>query len=261
VSDEILDVRDIGADEDLPSEWVAVQNRGGGELDWDAVTDAEWLTATPAGDYVRIGMHPKPGTNRGTVLVRDRGQGGSKIIRVRAYVREPPPPSPPPAWWRVHLKQFAAGAVALLIAALAAVFVTGPAGEEDSDTDDGGATAPTSADVVVDGASFWTDAQLDVAAGDRVEVVASGTVFHNQADSVGPEGESVPGLINPVPDAAHGALIARVGGTGVPFLVGRTATITVEGDGRLYLGINDPGVNNNHGQFTATVTVVRSRTG
>jgi hypothetical protein len=248
VSDELLEVRDIAAHEELPFEWVAVLNQGGGALDWYAVADADWLTVTSAGDYVRIGLHPRPGTNRGSVLVQDRGPGGSKVIRVRAYMREPPPPAPPPAWWRAHLAQLAAGVVALLIAALVVAFVIGR-------------DETTSADVVVDGARFWTDTGLDVAVGDRVEVQADGTVFHNEAESVGPEGEPVADLINPVQDAPHGALIGRVGGAGDPFFVGGTATMTVEDDGRLYLGINDPGVNNNSGAFTAAVTVTPAGTG
>jgi hypothetical protein len=80
-------------------------------------------------------------------------------------------------------------------------------------------------------------------------------VFHNEVDSVGPEG--VPNdLVNPLPDAAHSALIGRIGEDGALFYVGPSATFTVEEDGRLFLGINDAGLDNNRGSFTATVDVV-----
>ena len=57
-------------------------------------------------------------------------------------------------------------------------------------------------------------------------------------------------------DARHAALIGKVG-DGQLFLIGSHRTFTALGPGRLYLGINDAGVDNNSGAFKARVRVER----
>ncbi|MDP8929854.1 MAG: hypothetical protein M3O70_15105 [Actinomycetota bacterium] len=110
--------------------------------------------------------------------------------------------------------------------------------------------------VLVDGRAPWTDTGVDVAAGGGVEVTARGEVFHNESSSIGPEGfPNHPDLLTPLPTANHAGLLARVGATGQPFYVGRVTTFLVPHAGRLFLGINDGGLENNRGFFTATITV------
>ena len=59
--------------------------------------------------------------------------------------------------------------------------------------------------------------------------------------------------------AEIGALIARIG-NGAPFLVDTdSGTLRVQQSGRLYLGINDDVVSDNHGEFR--VTIANSRGG
>jgi len=111
-------------------------------------------------------------------------------------------------------------------------------------------------DVAVYGTAQWTDTGVDISAGDDVEVTARGEVFHREDASIGPEGfTNRPDLLTPLPSANHAGLLGRAGTTGVPFYVGRDNTFTVERDGRLFLGINDGGLENNRGFFIATVTV------
>lgn len=111
-------------------------------------------------------------------------------------------------------------------------------------------------EVVVDGTAFWTDTGVDVAAGDNVEIAARGEVFHNEGSSIGPEGfPNRPDLLTPVDTANHAGLLGRVGPTGAPFYVGAGTTFTVDHEGRLFLGINDGGLENNRGSFAASVTV------
>ena len=111
--------------------------------------------------------------------------------------------------------------------------------------------------VTVAGTQQWTDSGIDVTVGDRIQVTATGTVFHNGSSNTGPDGAPDPGLraFNILKDADHAGLLGRVGETGTSFHVGGRATLTVPATGRLYLGINDVGVDNNSGAYTATVEV------
>jgi hypothetical protein len=90
ISTDDIDLDDIEPDEVLPAEIVDVVNRGGGELDWTATTEADWIDLEPQTGFFRLTMRPRPGVNRANVLVRDRGRGGSHTLRVRVLVRDKP---------------------------------------------------------------------------------------------------------------------------------------------------------------------------
>jgi non-specific serine/threonine protein kinase len=125
------------------------------------------------------------------------------------------------------------------------------------------AAAPPGRTVSVPGTQAYTDTGIDLAVGDSVTITATGTIEHNIADPqgtmVGPDGDlrpqfrqfNVPGL----PSANHAALIGKVGDSGAPFVVGHAYGFTASDAGRLFLGINDVGVANNGGSFTAIITV------
>jgi hypothetical protein len=128
-----------------------------------------------------------------------------------------------------------------------------------------GAAAPPArvVPVTVPGTRAWVDTGVDVAAGDRVQITASGTIRHNYdaSSTVGPDGDVNPkaAVNNAVVDGTrvegrHAALIARVG-TQPPFVVGSEHTFTAPIPGRLELGVNDVGPDNNSGQFDVTVQV------
>ncbi len=112
--------------------------------------------------------------------------------------------------------------------------------------------------VTVDARKAFTDTGVDVAVGDRVAVSATGVIFHDATGSTGPNGVAERRDLtqyNVLDTENHGALIGRIGDAGAPFAVGSDFASASLAPGRLWLGINDKGVDNNSGAFTATITV------
>jgi hypothetical protein len=155
-------------------------------------------------------------------------------------------PAPRRAWWSARS---ALTAAAVVLVAGVAVLIGSNAGGDDPEL-------PRTWQVTVDGTVDYTDTGVDLPAGRQVSIVAEGEVFHNESASTGPEGfPNRPDLLTPVPSENHNALIGRIGPTGEPFLVGRSTSFTTPTAGRLLLGINDGGLENNRGSFEAVVTV------
>jgi hypothetical protein len=90
ISTEEINLDDIEPDEAVPAEIIDVVNRGGGELDRTVTTEADWIDLEPQAGFFRLTMRPRPGVNRANVLVRDRGRGGSRTLRVSVRVRSQP---------------------------------------------------------------------------------------------------------------------------------------------------------------------------
>ncbi len=95
-----------------------------------------------------------------------------------------------------------------------------------------------------------------------LDIEATGVVAHNgdPASEVGPDGADDPGLrqfnvVGAPSDANHGALIGRLDEHTPYFVVGGSLTYICKTEGELYIGINDVGLANNRGVFTATITV------
>ena len=122
-----------------------------------------------------------------------------------------------------------------------------------------GPTVPTRTETVtVDARRPFTDTGIDVAVGDRVSISATGTIFHSSSSSTGPNGEAERRDLrqfNVLSDENHGGLIGRIGENGALFPVGSDFSSGGLAPGRLLLGVNDAGLDNNSGAFTATVTV------
>jgi hypothetical protein len=121
---------------------------------------------------------------------------------------------------------------------------------------------PVQVSVVVPGAQQWTDTGIDISIGDGLLIEAAGAV--DPSDSVfppahGPDGNTSASArffnLEGLEQANHAGLIGRIGETGAPFHVGSEFLSTADTEGRLFLGINDVDVENNDGEFTATVTV------
>lgn len=122
----------------------------------------------------------------------------------------------------------------------------------------GGDAQTTESTVGVPASQEFTDTGIEVPAGGIVIVVASGEVFHDEGSSAGPDGTvNAPELrsFNLIPQVDHAALIGRMGQDGDPFFVGTDSVFPVAQAGRLFLGVNDEGVDDNRGAFEATVTV------
>ncbi len=111
--------------------------------------------------------------------------------------------------------------------------------------------------VTVDARQGYIDTGIDVAVGDRVAISANGVIFHDASGSTGPNGVAERRDLtqyNLIESENHGALIGRVG-DGAPFAVGSDFSSASLAPGRLFLGVNDAGPDNNRGAFTATITV------
>ncbi|MGB6391386.1 MAG: LssY C-terminal domain-containing protein [Candidatus Acidiferrales bacterium] len=117
-----------------------------------------------------------------------------------------------------------------------------------------GTAATKSYTVTVDSAKEWVDSNVDLRAGEKVRLTASGTATY-PANPNAKSGSTAPQQFGPeglargwkdlihqygVPDAGHGALIARLGSgdAAQPFLVGASLEYTAPVAGRLFLGIN-----------------------
>ena len=109
----------------------------------------------------------------------------------------------------------------------------------------------------------WTDTEVDVAAGDTLRIEAGGAIAHGGGGPlIFPDGDSTrnPHVSNlpEVRNTNHASLIGKIGEDGTAFLVGSNYEGVAETGGRLFLGINDVGVDNNDGEFFAVITVVSS---
>jgi hypothetical protein len=131
----------------------------------------------------------------------------------------------------------------------------GGGGGDDVGGDDGGSGVSEVIDVDVSGLAVWTDTGIDVRVGEHLSVSATGLVAHGGGGEFGPDGD--PALTNfganLVNCFGHVALIGRVTDTGDPFFVGSANSFASTGNGRLFLGVNDIGVDNNAGSFAAEV--------
>lgn len=290
ISETVVDLGTVAPGEVLATEDILVLNRGGGTLDWTVDTAADWIQVQAREGFFTMAFSPHPGTNRAKVVVYDRGSGTTRTIRVRAHLEEgdpgtptvpgqpvaeiadesvggraPTPPTAPTATppakgrWSPAAIAGAVGAVVVAIAAALMASLLGPSSDGGSRSD-GSDEVPqqVAMTVVVEGKRPWTDTGVDVAAGNDVTITATGQVFNNANSSSGPDGvPNDPGLqrFNVVPGVNHSGLLGRIGDSGRPFVVGSTFTYDAPTSGRLYLGINDRGVEDNAGAYTATITI------
>jgi hypothetical protein len=115
---------------------------------------------------------------------------------------------------------------------------------------------PEGTGVAVPGNAAWTPTGQTVRRGDRLSFSATGEVrLSTDASDVANANGSRAGRKSaaaPVPDAAAGALIARVGNS-APFPIGENQTVTMPANGQLFLGINDDHVGDNQGGFRVTL--------
>jgi len=109
----------------------------------------------------------------------------------------------------------------------------------------------------------WTDSGIDLAAGDNLRLVATGTVQRPAAKPCGPDGllRGWRELLTrfPVQSGGLGSLVGRVGRGNVtpPFEIGTHHEIKVKSSGRLYLGINEAPNEISEGSFHVIVVITR----
>ena len=110
--------------------------------------------------------------------------------------------------------------------------------------------------VVVDARTAWTDAGIDVAAGQVLSFYATDRIRWAPGRRDGPDGEhnSPPGPGRPMPKERRAALIGRIGDEREYFLIGsRREGIRMREAGRLHLGINDESLSDHAGSFRVSI--------
>ena len=120
------------------------------------------------------------------------------------------------------------------------------------------ASAAGSQAIRVNAKNRWTDAMLDVRAGDILTFNSSGTITmsDNPSDTSVPAGATTGRRAPdaPILNQLAGGLIARIDGYG-PIWIGNRTTLTAPVSGRLYLGVNDDHLPDNNGEYVVTVGV------
>ena len=108
--------------------------------------------------------------------------------------------------------------------------------------------------VRVGGTAGWVSTGMRVRRGEIVSFNTTGEVqlSTNSSDRARSAGSSRTATGAPLPDAAAGALIGRVG-NGRPFGIGDQASVPMPNDGLLYLAVNDDELADNTGAFVVQV--------
>ena len=123
-----------------------------------------------------------------------------------------------------------------------------------------GARVGNTREVSVEAARGWVDTGIDVRTGETLSIQASGTVSlsDNASDLADPAGSRMSRRAgaSPLPNEPAGALIARVG-SGAPMAVGGRQSVPVNGNGRLYLAVNDDHFADNRGAYSVLISVGR----
>jgi hypothetical protein len=123
--------------------------------------------------------------------------------------------------------------------------------------------APETTQVTVDARAPWVSTGINVKTGQKYQFTAIGVWgespgVNRSADGgqAGMFGSGYWGVIPRLPGAPWGALLGRVG-TSI-FLIGASATLPMQQDGVLLLGINDGdnNVSDNHGYQTVTIKLM-----
>lgn len=106
----------------------------------------------------------------------------------------------------------------------------------------------------------WTDTGLQLQAGQRIDITATGTIQwgSRSTDTCGPNGASATAFLAAKADAPKGALLARVGETTDESdfeVIGSNGSLNPWKSGHLYLGVNDDNNSDNSGWYVATVQI------
>ncbi len=125
------------------------------------------------------------------------------------------------------------------------------------------ALAPaTGAGISVSPRQAWTSTGLTVRRGEVLSFNTSGEVqLSGDASDVAAPAGSKSGRRatgSPLPNALAGALIGRIG-NGQAFAIGNQTTVSMPAAGQLFLGVNDDGFDDNHGEFRVEIQRSASR--
>jgi len=177
---------------------------------------------------------------------------------------------------KIFMRKFAQIAVLLLAAGvlpprLAAQLVPDPSppsaqpkssAQTSSSTQTPSGKRRLSQEIQLSGDQLWSDTSIDVQAGERVVVTATGNLRYSDApDDNGPEGRTrgFSDLIRILPfnDAGRGAFLGLIGdaATSQPFLIGAHRDVVAPISGRLSVGINQSQEDTATGTYSARIEV------
>ena len=106
----------------------------------------------------------------------------------------------------------------------------------------------------------WQSTGVRIDQGDRVEIEAHGEWLYTPDEYHGPAGHPIfpaPSFY-PIASGAGGALIGRIGETGLRFVVGESANMQAREHGILYLRINDDILSDNDGWVAVRIDVTET---
>ncbi|HTQ63117.1 MAG TPA: LssY C-terminal domain-containing protein [Candidatus Solibacter sp.] len=123
-------------------------------------------------------------------------------------------------------------------------------------------TFRASQEIQLTGDSLWADTGIDVQAGERVSIIATGTMrYSGQLTDIAPVGapRGFKDLLRDLPfnGAGRGALIGRIGDEGIsqPFLIGANRQLVSPIAGRLSVGINQLSDGRGDGTYTVQIKI------
>ncbi|MEV6630555.1 caspase family protein [Actinoplanes sp. NPDC051470] len=94
LSENVITLRDVGSDERLTPEVIEIYPLTDAPVNCTAETADAWLSAEVSGGRLTIGLRPRPGPNRGKVVVRDRDSGTAQVVRIHVTVERSSRPAP-----------------------------------------------------------------------------------------------------------------------------------------------------------------------
>jgi len=125
--------------------------------------------------------------------------------------------------------------------------------------------ASSSLNVTVSGGT-WVDTGMDVQAGDKLHITATGSVSMGNNAGITADG-AARGWVDTlraltVPSAGRGALVGRVGDSNAatPFFVGANGTVLAPISGRLYLAINTDSLQTPDGKYEVHIDRIAAST-
>ena len=233
ISGQLMDMGGVGftikvnnEDRRIPTDQVAVIDFSGGKMsssDWNQVSSGQHVIWLKSGQTVTGQLYDIGGTTPLNITFKT-GSGDREI------------PSSDIA--RIVLARTDAAQSA----------TTGSTTSAATGTTSGGG-------VVVAGSQPWTSTGIMVRRGEVLTLNPTGEINIGNNESANPAG--VQGgrtaTDTPVPGAAVGALIGRIG-NGAPFVIGNQTTVTVPASGMLFLGVNDNHFGDNNGEFRVEIT-------
>jgi len=119
-------------------------------------------------------------------------------------------------------------------------------------------TPATGSGISVNPRQQWTATGLTVRRGEVLNLHTTGEVqlSNDPSDIANAAGSKTGRRVSngPLPNGFAGALVGRIGTNGQPFGIGNATSVPMPAAGQLFLGVNDDGFDDNHGEYRVEIT-------